>query len=132
ALANRLAQFRDNSEMKEFRRFDETCLADKSFIKRANLYSRAEELITEKPFATGKLVGSKGQPLEKFLKERIGAIQDDLTAYTGELKKEASLVLAYQLKRASNYQSDAFLTAWLAEARSQLASANWFPLIGAL
>ena len=80
------------------------------------------------PFADAKLPGLKGEPLEKVLKE-VNAIAADAAAYGGELKKEATQAIGYQLKRVEKKQSDAFFAAYLAEAQKQLAAYGGFPLV---
>jgi len=129
SLSNRVTQLLESGDMKEFQVLDETCLAGNAFATRADLYARAEKLMSEKPFAGGKLVGLKGEPLEKFLKDGVGALRTDAAAYTGKLTNEATRVVAYQIKRAEKIQSDAFFADYLAEAQKQLAADSGFPLV---
>jgi hypothetical protein len=128
SMASRMSQLLDNSQTKDFAELDRTCLADKAFAKRADLYARAAELMTDKPF-NGKLVGLKADPLDKYFKERLVPLREALDAYSGELKKDCDAVLKCQLKEGTNALTKAFLDAWLAEAKSQLAACNGFPLV---
>ena len=114
SLSSRVAQLLESGDLKEFQTLDETCLAGNAFATRADLYARVEELMAEKPFATGKFVGLKGEPLEKFLKDRVETLKAEAAAYAGKLKSEATKTLEYQFKRVEKAQSDAFFAAYLA------------------
>jgi hypothetical protein len=128
ALKDRITELLKSGDPKEFQELDETCLAGNSFAARADLYARAEKLMTETPFAAGGLVGLKGGPLEKFLKGGPDDIRNQAMAYSGKLTNDFMRTISYQLKRVEKAQSDAFFAAYLAEAKKQLASANGFPL----
>ena len=128
ALSNRVAQLLESGDAKEFQLLDETCLLGNAFVARSDLYARAEKLLGEKPFAEGKLIGLKGEPLEKFLKT-VATVQSESAAYTGSLKEKAAAAVAFQLKRVEQAQSVAFFTAYLAEAQKQRAAEGGFPLI---
>jgi hypothetical protein len=119
----------ESGDMKEFQQLDETCLAGKAFLTRADLYARAERLVTNRPFAGGRLVGLKGEPLEKFLKDSLGVVREEAKAYTGKLANEAKQVVEYQLKRVEKVQSDGFFAAYLAEANKELGARTGFPLV---
>jgi hypothetical protein len=124
-----MAQLLESGDPKEFQLLDETCLAGKSFLVRADLYARAAKLASETPFASGKLVGLKGEQLDKFLNDRAGSVRADMAAYTGKLTNEAVRVVAYHLKLVEKAQSDAFFAAYLAEAQKQMTADGGFPLV---
>jgi hypothetical protein len=84
--------------------------------------------MTNNSFAGGKLVGLKGEPLEKILKDGIGEIRTQAAAYSGKLTNEFSRTMSYQLKRVEKAQSDAFFAAYLAEVKKTLSSESGFPL----
>src|ERR1051326_3965042 len=128
SLSDRIAKLLESGDLKEFQHLDDTCLTANSFAARADLYARAEKLMTDTPFAGTKLVGLKGEPLEKFLKDGTGEIRNQAAAYSGKLTNEFMRTISYQLKRVEKAQSDAFFAAYLAEAKKQLASASGFPL----
>jgi hypothetical protein len=132
SLSSRIAQLVESGDLKEFQRLDESCLTNKAFAKRAELYGRAEKLAADAPFAGTKLVGLKGEQLEKALKDVIGAVRNEAGAITGSLAAEANKVIAFQLKRAEKAQSDAFFAAYLTEAKRLLAAESGFPLISDL
>jgi len=127
-LSDRLTKLLESGDPKEFQSLDETCLGGNSFATRADLYTRAEKFMTDNSFASGKLVGLKGEPLEKILKDGAGEIKNQAAAYSGRLTNEFMRTISYQLKRVEKAQSDAFFAAYLAEAKKVLASDSGFPL----
>jgi hypothetical protein len=127
-LSDRIAKLLESGDPKEFQSLDDTCLTGNSFANRADLYARAEKFMTENSFAAGQLVGLKGQPLEKVLKDGIGEIRTQAAAYSGKLTNEFTQAISYQLKRVEKAQSDAFFTAYLAEVKKTLSSTSGFPL----
>jgi hypothetical protein len=129
SLNNLVTQLLGSGDMKEFQRLDETCLAGDGFLKRAELYARAEKLMSDMPFAGGKLVGLKGEQLDRFLKEELEKVRADAAKYDGKLTNEATRAVTYHLKRVEKFQSDAFFTAYLAEAKVKLGNDSGFPLI---
>lgn len=128
SLSDRIAKLLESGDPKEFQNLDDTCLTGNSFATRADLYARAEKLMTDTPFAGEKLVGSKCAPLQKFLTNSIGEIKNQAAAYSGKLASDFTRTISYQLKRAEKAQTEAFFAAYLAEAKKQLAPANGFPL----
>lgn len=127
-LSGRINQLLNSGDPKEFQTLDETCLVGSSFATRADLYARAEKYMTDSSFAGGKLIGLKGEPLEKVLKDGLGEIKNQVTAYSGKLTNEFAKTMGYQLKRVEKAQCDAFFAAYLADARKTLASESGFPL----
>jgi hypothetical protein len=128
-LSDRIKELLNSGgDPKEFQTLDDTCLVGNSFATRADLYTRAEKYMTENSFASGKLIGLKGEPLEKVLKEGIGEIRTQAAAYSGKLTNEFAKTMAYQVKRVERAQCDAFFTAYLSEAKKVLASESGFPL----
>jgi len=127
-LSDRIAKLLESGDPKEFQTLDETCLLGNAFATRADLYARAEKFMTDNSFAAGKLVGLKGEPLEKVLKDGIGEIRTQAAAYSGNLTNEFMPAISYQLKRVEKAQCDTFFNAYLAEAKKALASETGFPL----
>jgi hypothetical protein len=126
-LSDRIKTLLESGDPKEFQTLDETCLAGKSFAARADLYARAEKYMTDNSFGNTKLVGLKGEPLEK-VKEGIGDIKTQAAAYSGKLNNEFMRTITYQLKRVEKAQYDAFFAAYLAEVKKALSSESGFPL----
>lgn len=127
-LSGRITKLLESGDPKEFQVLDDTCLTGNAFATRADIYARAEKLMKDTPFAGGKLIGLKGEPLEKFLKDGTGELRNQAAAYSGKLTNEFMKTISYQLKRVEKAQSDAFFTAYLAEAKKQLGSESGFPL----
>ena len=75
-----------------------------------------------------KLVGLKGEPLEKVLKDGIGEIKTQAAAYSGKLTNEFMRTITYQLKRVEKAQCDAFFGTYLTEVKKSLSSESGFPL----
>jgi hypothetical protein len=127
-LSDSIKKLLDSGDPKEFQTLDDTCLTGKSFAARADLYARAEKYMTDNSFGGGKLVGLKGEPLEKILKDGIGDIRTQAAAYSGKLTDEFKRTITYQLKRVEKAQYDAFFATYLAEVKKTLSSDSGFPL----
>ena len=128
ALSNNVAQLQKSGDPKEFREFDENYLAEKEFASRADLYARAEKLMNEKPFADRKLIGLKGVPLERFL-EASHDTRTNAAKYATLLKGKPEAAVRYYLELIEKKQSDAFFTAYLAEAQKTATTEGGFPLV---
>src|SRR5205807_1879612 len=114
-LSNRVTELLASGDSKEFQALDETCLADNAFRKRADLYARAKKLLDEDPFAGAKLIGFKGEQLEKYLNDRLGAVRGEAGLYAGKLSNEVASAVAYELKLAEKKQSEKFFEAYLGQ-----------------
>ncbi|HUR47143.1 MAG TPA: hypothetical protein VMZ27_14785, partial [Candidatus Saccharimonadales bacterium] len=132
SVSDQLATLLKGDEMKDFKALDESCLADMSFNKRADFYAAAQKIMSEKPFGREPLLGLMGKPLEKVIKEKVEAIGTDAAAYNGPRKAEFATAIGYHLKRATRAQSEAFFTAYLAEASKRLGAETGFPLVSDL
>jgi hypothetical protein len=132
SVTEQLAVLLKGEEMKDFKTLDDSCLADNGFNKRADFYAAAEKIAAEKSFGREPLLGLMGKPLEKILKERIDTLGADSGGYAGARKAEFATAMGYHLKRAAKAQSDAFFSAYLAEAQKKLATETGFPLVGDL
>lgn len=128
ALSNQVAQLLDSGDPREFQSLDDSCLTANAFANRADLYTKADDVLKEKPWAGKRLVGQKGEPLEKYLKEHIEPLRQEAATYAGRLKPEVTKTLDYQIKRAEKAQTDAFFTAYLAEAKASAGADLGFPL----
>jgi len=128
SLSDLVARLLQSGDLKEFQALDETCLADNSFAKRADLYARAEALMREDPFKGSKLIGLKDELLARFLQERAGAVETAAAAYSGKLKDKAAVATRYQLKLVEKAQSEKFFADYIAQAQQQLATYTEFPL----
>jgi IcmF-related N-terminal domain len=127
-LKDRIKTLLDSGDPKEFQTLDDTCLTAKSFAARADLYARAEKYMTDNSYGSTKLVGLKGEPLEKVLKDGLGEIKNQAAAYSGKLNEEFKRTITYQLKRVEKAQYDAFFGTYLAEVKKMLSSDSGFPL----
>jgi hypothetical protein len=127
-LSDRIKKLMDSGDPKEFQTLDDSCVANNAFAARADLYARAEKFMTDNSFASTKLVGLKGEPLEKVLKDNLGEIKTQAAAYSGKLSNEFMTAITYQLKRVEKAQADAFFAAYLAEVKKTLSSESGFPL----
>jgi hypothetical protein len=126
-LSSRVTESLANGDTNQFRSLDETCLAENMFRKRVELYIEAKGLMAEKPFAKD-LVGTKGDPWEKFLREKLEPIRKKAGAYSGRRANDLTNAVAYQLSLVEKYQSQKFFDAYLAQAKSRLEEASGFPL----
>ena len=124
SLDNRVAKLIESNDLKEFQMLDETYLTDASFMKRTDLYSKAEKLIAQTPFPGGPLVGYKGDQLKTFSDE-ISAAGAEAAKSSGKVAAEFNKAIAYELKRAER----AFFKTYLAEAKKKLADNGGFPLV---
>jgi hypothetical protein len=61
-LSNRVSELIASGDPVEFQKFDETCLANDAFRKRAICTARSKAIGEENPFTGAKLIGSKGDP----------------------------------------------------------------------
>jgi hypothetical protein len=129
--SNRFSELIASGDSREFQTFDETCLAENAFRKRADLYTRARALGDENAFSAAKVIGSKAEPLEKLLNDKGGAIQNEASAYSGKLSNELIAAVAYGLKLASNKLSEKFFDAYVNQA-SALGFGGGFPLVNNL
>jgi len=127
-LSDRIKKLLESGDPKEFQTLDETCVVGNSFAARADLYARAEKLMTDNSYGSTRLVGLKGEPLEKVLKDNLGEIKAQAAAYSGKLTNEFMRTMTYQLKRVEKAQCDAFFGAYLAEVKKALSSDSGFPL----
>jgi hypothetical protein len=127
-LSDRIKKLLESGDPKEFQILDDACLLGNSFAARADLYARAEKLMTNNSFGNTKLVGLKAEPLEKVIKDGIGEIKTQAAAYSGRLTNEFMRTITYQLKRVEKAQCDAFFDAYLAEVKKTLSSDSGFPL----
>jgi hypothetical protein len=127
-LSDRIKKLLETGDPKEFQTLDDTCLVGKSFAARADLYTRAEKFMTDNSFGNMKLVGLKGEPLEKVLKDGIGELKTQAAAYSGKLNNEFMRTITYQLKRVEKAQCDAFFGTYLGEVKKTLSSESGFPL----
>jgi len=131
-LSNRVQQLLASANAAEFQKLDDEILNSSAFAKRADVYASAHKLAGETLPGSGSLLGLKGERLEKFLKERAGAVRKEASDYTGKLTNEFGIAIGYYLKRAEKAQSDAFFAAYLAEANRKLADDGGFPLVRGL
>jgi hypothetical protein len=125
SVSDRISKLLESGDPKEYQNLDYTRLTANTFAARADLYARAQKLTID---TSGKLIGLKGEPLEKFLKDGIGQLRNEAAAYSGKLTKEFMQTISCQLKLVEKAQSDAFFAAYLVEAKKQLGSASGFPL----
>jgi hypothetical protein len=127
SLSDRIKKLLESGDPKEFQTLDDTCLLGSSFAARADFYAKAEKYMTENSFGNIKLVGLKGEPLEKALKD-IGEIRNQAAACSCRLTNDFMRTILYQLKRVEKAQGDAFFSAYLAEIKKTLSSQSGFPL----
>src|SRR5262249_30814190 len=127
-LSDRIKKLLEGGDPKEFQTLDDTYLLGNAFATRADLYARAEKFMTDNSFGNTKLVGLKGEPLEKVLKDGIGELRTQAAAYSGKLTNEFTRTISYQLKRVEKAQCDAFFGTYLAEVKKALSSQSGFPL----
>jgi hypothetical protein len=127
-LSDRIKNLLESGDPREFQTLDDTYLAGKSFGARADLYARAEKLVSDNSFAGARLIGLKGEPLEKIRKDGIEEIRTQAAAYSGKLTTEFMRTISYQLKRGDKAQSDFFFGGYLAEVKKVLGSESGFPL----
>jgi hypothetical protein len=126
-LSDRIKKLLEGGDPKEFQTLDDTCLLGNAFATRADLYAKTEKFMTDNSFGN-TLVGLKGEPLEKVLKDGIGDIKTQVAAYSGKLTNEFRGAMTYQLKRVEKAQCDAFFGNYLAEVKKSLSSKSGFPL----
>jgi hypothetical protein len=126
-LSDRIKKLLDSGDPKEFQTLDDTCLLGNAFAARADLYAKAEKYMTDNSFGNTKLVGLKGEPLEKVLKD-LGELKSQAAACSCRLTNDFMRTFLYQLNRVEKAQRDAFFGTYLAEIKKTLASANGFPL----
>ena len=129
SVSNQIAELIQQGNIGDFQQFDDNYLSANAFAVRANLYQRAEKLLKETPFAKGTQLGLKGEELDKFLKEKLTPVKTDAAAYSGKLKDKFSRVMDHHLEIAKRTQTQAFFTAYVAEARKQLGRYGGFPLV---
>jgi hypothetical protein len=127
-LSDRIKSLLESGDPKEFQTLDDTCLIGKSFAARADLYARAEKYMTDNSFGNTKLIGLKGEPLDKVLKDGIGEIRAQSATCSGKLTNEFKQTITYQLKRVEKAQCDVFFGTYLAEVKKALSSQSGFPL----
>jgi hypothetical protein len=127
-LSDRVNKLLASDDTKDFQTFDETCLADNAFRKRADLYARAKKLMDENPFAGAKLIGFKGDQLEKFLNDKVGAVRGEVNLYAGKLSNDVAAAVAYELKLVERKQSDKFFEAYLSQGATVASFGTGFPL----
>jgi len=127
-LSDRVAELLASGDAKEFQTLDETCLADNAFRKRADLYASAKKLLDEDPFAGAKLIGFKGDQLEKYLNERVAPIRNEVGLYAGKLSNDVAAAVAYELKLVERKQSERFFDAYLNQGLALTSFGTGFPL----
>jgi hypothetical protein len=129
-LSNRVTELLASGDAKEFQTLDENSLAENSFRKRAEFYSRVKKLMDENPFTGDKLkFGVRGEPLEKALNEGLNAIRTEAAGYHGRLTNEFVPTLAYELKLAEKKMSEKYFDAYLAKADVIVGFGIGFPLV---
>ena len=128
-LSNRVTELLASGDPQELQTLDDSCLADNAFRKRSDLYARARKLLDLNPFANAKLIGLKGESLQSFLTERVGAIRTEAAAYSGKLTNDFTAAIAFELKLVEKQQSAKFFEAYLSQANALVGFGTGFPLI---
>jgi hypothetical protein len=129
AMSKRVAKLLESGDLNEFKRLDDEFVTGSAYATRAGMYERTAKIATDTHFSEGKLVGLKGEQLQKVLDDSIGAVKADAAAYSGKLTNRLMQVLSYQFKLAEKMQGDAFFTLYLAEARKELGEVGGYPLV---
>jgi hypothetical protein len=128
-VSNRVSELVASADPRELQTFDENFLTDAAFRKRADLYARARAMGETNAFNGASLIGSKGEPLDKFLKDKGAPIRNEAAAYSGKLSSELVTTVAYQLKLTEKKQSEKFFDAYLNQANALIGFGAGFPLV---
>lgn len=127
-ISSRVGELAAGGDLKEFQRLDGTCLVDNAFRQRSDLYRQAHQLMVANTFGTDNLIGTKGQPLARVLSEKIGALRDGASNYSGPLTNEFATAFEYELKLVDKNQTGKFFSAYLSQADILMGSIVGFPL----
>jgi hypothetical protein len=128
-LINRASELQAAGDEKEFQALDEICLVNNGYRKRVDLYGYVESLLGTNPFS-GVLIGTKGEPLEKFLSASMEAVRKQAVNCSGSSSNTLAEILAYQTNLVEKTLSDRFFSTYLAKARDEIGTG--FPLLASL
>jgi hypothetical protein len=128
-LNTRVSELAASGDLNEFQKLDDTCLLDNAFRKRADLYSQVKKFREANLFASDNLIGTKGDPLARFLTEKLGGLRDEAAKYNGKLTNEFATAINYELKLAQKSQIQKFFDAYLNQATTILSALTGFPLV---
>ncbi|MDB6122854.1 MAG: type secretion protein IcmF [Pedosphaera sp.] len=135
-LTNRIEQLSAAGDLAEIKNLDELHLAKMddllAYAKRFNLYQDAVKAIDAKWINRDRLVGFKGDALDEFLAKQITPLKKGAAGYSGKLQPQVATICNYLADRADGAQRNAFLTAYLEEAKKTMSGSEAFPLVANL
>ena len=127
-LQTRLQNLETPSDLTRMAALDRLYLAGNSYAERWALYQSVTNATGARPFA-GELIGLRGEPLDRFLKEVLEPLRARPAAYAGDFKNELNTVLSYGLTLGEQMQRKALLEAYLREANRLIKGSVGFPLV---
>jgi len=132
-LTSRVQQVGATADQKEFKDLDETHLVrvdgeTRAYAKRCALYQAAIDLGTTNWIKPDQLVGFRGESLDRFLTNSLASVSSAALAYSGKSQAEFRATCDSLLARDQRKQREAFMHAYVNEARNGLSKYERFPL----
>jgi hypothetical protein len=135
-LTNRIEQLAASGDLAEIRRLEELNLVKvddaPAYAKRFGLYQDSLKISDVKWINRDRLVGFKGDTLDEFLGKQVSPLRKAASGYTGKQQAAVATICTYLLDRGESVQRDAFVGAYLEEARKTISGCETFPLVANL
>jgi len=132
-LASRIEQLTatgDTSEIKALEDMDLVKVGDHpAYETRFGLYQGAVRMAEAKWINRDRLIGFKGDALDENLNQVVSSTKAAASKYPENLRSQVVSTCNYLLDRSAGVARDAYMAAYMAEARKSLGGGEAFPLI---